>query len=281
MIRLTRLMLASSILIGFFGTATAAGLEYNPSLTFSVRRATDTDAVKKISVTLAELKQNLKNSTFTVNQHPVYSGRAVTYAGFYFKEVIQYAAKKTQAGSVSDYVYSLWASDNFSAFIEPSDLQGGEAFLAWKEIGADSDPSTVSPDGLWTLVEKHGNPGPFYLVWNNPEKTYWQKWPFKLVDLTFISQDILKTFNSLAPGNDFVLNKGYTLAVKNCTACHQIAGKGFSQMAGDLSRLAQYRSVEAFVKQIRKPLSRMVPFTKVELSDDDIRAIHQYLKSLK
>lgn len=274
-------LLVSSILIGTFGPLASVAAEYNPTLTLSVRRASDSEKLEKITVSLKELSQNVKGSIFTINKHPVYKDKAVTYEGFYFKNVLAYVAEKLKSGDINQYIYSLWASDNFSAFIEPSDLETGEAFLAWKEIGADSNPATVSPDGLWTMVEKHGNPGPFYLVWNNPEKTYWKKWPFKLVDLTLISKDILSTFNSIIPADDFVLNKGYSLTVKNCTSCHQVAGKGFGQMAGDLSDIAKYRDSEAFIKQIRTPVARMVPFTPSELSDDDIKAIHQFLISIK
>ncbi|MBL7543904.1 MAG: cytochrome c [Bdellovibrionaceae bacterium] len=256
--------------------------DYNPTISISIRRESDSKTPKKIKVTLQELLSQVKSQLYTVTKHPVYNEKSVTYDGFLFKDVIAFIAQKLQVDNVNQFQYSLWASDNFSAFISSEDLQSGEAFLAWREIRPviDTSTSNISHDGLWTMVEKHGTPGPFYLVWNNPEKTYWQKWPFKIVDITLVSQNVLEKFNSVAPeSGDFTRTKGFRLAIKNCTSCHHISGVGFGQMAGDLADIAKYRDHNSFVSQIRNPGGRMVPFTATELSDEDIHAIYTYLNS--
>ncbi len=254
--------------------------KYNPSLSFSVRRESDSELPTKVTISLKEIQKEVTESTFVVEKHPVYEGRSVTYLGFDFKDVIGLLAKKLEMESTDGFVFSLWASDNFSAFVSNEDLKQGHAFLAWREIGSENPNKT--PNGLWTMVPQHGDPGPFYLVWNNPETTYWKKWPFKIADITLVSATIVNKFDSIKPDDDFMRTKGYRLVVNNCTSCHKISGVGFGDMGPDLAVMAKFRSEADFVKQIRtpNPLSRMISFKPSALSDDDIKAVYQYLTTI-
>lgn len=158
---------------------------YNPNIQISVRLSSDNEFLKKVPLSLNELKANLKESIFEIQKHPVYPGKNIKYLGFDFKEVVKLIESKLNLQNSEQYLFSLWASDNFSSFVSTEDLATGRAFLAWREVhGGDENKSSLSDDGLWTLVDKHGSPGPFYLVWDNPEKTYWQKWPFKIAEIT-------------------------------------------------------------------------------------------------
>ena len=175
------------------------------------------------------------------------------------------------------FVFSFWASDNFSAFITNEDLKTGHAFLAWRGVDFQAGPKTSN--GLWTLVPQHGDPGPFYLVWDNPETTFWKKWPFKIVDITLVSENIVNKFEDMKPDDDFTRTKGYRLVVNNCTSCHKISGIGFGEMGPDLAEMVKFRSDADFIKQIRtpNPMGRMISFSSKAISDDDIKAIHTYL----
>ncbi len=254
--------------------------EYNPSIQISVREKNDKDFLKKSTVSLSDFNKNLTATPFVVMKHPVYADKPVKYDGFYFNDVAKLINKKLKIKNPKNYIYSIWASDNFSAFVTNEDLASGKAFLAWHEMEF-ADPKNKTEDLLWTKIEKHGSPGPFYLVWDNPEKTYWQKWPFKIAEITLISKDVANKFTKLKPKDDFVLNKGYNLVLKNCTSCHQVAKTGFAQMGPDLKDLANLKEEKDFLKQIRQPMGKMLPFTSDVLSDDDVGAIYTYLKQVK
>lgn len=248
---------------------------YNPTIQLSVRTESDAEEIKKIEIPFSILQSHLKEKSFTVEKHPAYGNRKVHYFGFDFKDLIQFAKNELKVQSDRKYQYSIWASDNFSAFVSDSDLNSGHAFLAFQEL--DPDDKSKSQDGLWSNVEKHGNPGPFYLVWDNPEKTYWQKWPFKIAELTLVSEGLLQVFDQLAPDDDFMRTKGYRLVLKNCVACHMVKRIGYGQMGPDLDILFKSRSENDFTKQIRNPKGRMIAFGKEQISDDDISAIRSYL----
>lgn len=252
---------------------------YNPTIQISVRGKNDKDFLKKTSISLTDLTKNVGLKPFAMAKHPVYE-KPVKYDGFYFNDVAMYLNKKLGVKDPTNYIYSIWASDNFSAFVTHEDLASGKAFLATREL-ENADSTKKSEDGLWTMVEKHGSPGPYYLVWDNPEKTYWQKWPFKIAEITLISKDVANKFTKLKPKDDFVLNKGYNLVLKNCTSCHQVAKTGFAKMGPDLKDLAQLREEKDFLKQIRQPMGKMLPFTTDILSDDDVSAIYTYLKQVQ
>ena len=257
---------------------------YNPTLQISVRNKDDKEFLKKTTISLDDISKKTVKHSFEVKNHPVYSSEKVAkdvkYEGFYFNDVAKFINKKLGIKNPSDYIYSIWASDNFSAFVTNEDLSDGKAFLATRETKF-ADANNKTEDGQWTKIEKHGNPGPFYLVWNNPKKTYWQKWPFKIAEITLISKDVANKFTSLKPKDDFVLNKGYHLVLKNCTSCHQVNKIGFANMGPDLKDLAALREEKDFLKQIRQPMGKMLPFTTDVLSDDDVSAVYTYLKQVK
>lgn len=253
---------------------------YNPTIQISVRNKNDKDFLQKSTVSLADFSKNLEATPFVILKHPVYADKPVKYDGFYFNDVVKLINKKLKIKNPKNYIYSIWASDNFSAFVTNEDLTSGKAFLAWHEMEF-ADPKNKTEDLLWTKIDKHGSPGPFYLVWNNPEKTYWQKWPFKIAEITLISKDVANKFTKLKPKDDFVLNKGYNLVLKNCTSCHQVAKTGFANMGPDLKDLAKLRDEKDFLKQIRQPSGKMLPFTPDILSNDDVSPIYIYLKQLQ
>lgn len=253
----------------------------SPTLKISLRQDASSDLPEKVSISITEIAKALKEETFTVKEHPVYDNTTVTYAGYYFKDVINYLASKLQIKNTSDLVFSIWSSDNFSAFVTNEDLMSGTAFFAIREINSENKKSLKTADGLWTSIEKHGSPGPFYLVWDNPKDTYWQKWPFKIVEITFVSKALKSRFDKISPGDDFMETKGYRLVLNNCTSCHQVAGVGLGNMGPDLKALGQFRSEKDFNKQIRTPKGRMISFPETVLSDEDIKAMYLYLRSIK
>lgn len=51
-------------------------------------------------------------------------------------------------------------------------------------------------------------------------------------------------------------------------------------MSADLTDLVHIRNEDQFLSQVRKPMGRMVAFDPSILSDDDVKAIYVYLKSI-
>lgn len=245
---------------------------YNPKIELSVREIGVVEQ-KGTEVTLAELCENLTEFKISLPHHPVYK-EPKTYIGFLFADVRAYMKDKLKLNGDTQFLTSFWASDNFSSWTNDADFNSGTAILAWREVGAVADGAYFTP------VEKHGDPGPFYLVWDNQEVTYFQKWPFKIVNITLVDSRIEKEMEAIVPFDLAKHKQGYDLTIKNCANCHQINGKGLGGMGPDLAWLGKNRTAENFRIQIRQPVLRMVPFDEGQLSDNDVVSIYEYLRSL-
>ncbi len=178
--------------------------------------------------------------------------------------------------------------DGFSAPIDAKrllnrDPKGAIAYLAIGQI-----------DKEWTLGKsKEKNPGPFYLVWLNPEKSHIgsEEWPYALAGFELRSSietefPLITPDKNLRPKNQVYL--GYKLFVKSCFACHTLNGDGHSQMGPDLNipyNPTEYFETKWLEKLVRNPQNlrfwpqgKMHGLDQTALSDKELKSIIEYLK---
>ena len=67
---------------------------------------------------------------------------------------------------------------------------------------------------------------------------------------------------------------------KGCVACHGEKAVG-NQAIGAPKTAGTLLTFDEVLKQVRTPRDKMVPFTPQQVSDDNVRNIYAYLKSLK
>lgn len=156
----------------------------------------------------------------------------------------------------------------------------------------------------WIAVEPPGQPwpnlpgktesaGPFYLVWQNPERSgvATEQWPYHLASLETVESPAhrwpqLATDPSLPPNAP--ARKGELVYVANCLPCHRLNGGGAGEMGPDLGlpmNVTEYltaRGLRGIVRDPRAvrtwPLQQMPGFSADALPDSDLDALIAYLQ---
>jgi mono/diheme cytochrome c family protein len=137
--------------------------------------------------------------------------------------------------------------------------------------------------------------GPFYLIWEHPEKSkiVTEEWPFQLVAFEAQLPPELQ-FPATAPAREHDKHspvwRGYMAFIQNCFACHTMNKEGTSQIGPDLNwpfNPTEYFKAGYLEKIIRDPQSvRHWPQSKMAgvdasvLSDKDLKALVQYLQHM-
>src|SRR3954452_13503047 len=191
------------------------------------------------------------------------------------------------ADSRSDTLESR-AADGFVAQIPLSLVKAGAAGAAVPWIA-------IEPPGQpWpNLPGKTQGPGPFYLVWEHPERSgvASEQWPYQLASLEVVESPAhrwpqLAVDPSLAP--DAPARKGELIFVANCLPCHRLNGGGAGEMGPDLGlpmNVIEYMTetgLRAIVRQPRAvrtwPMQQMPGFTAEAIPDSDLDALIAYLR---
>lgn len=150
------------------------------------------------------------------------------------------------------------ASDGFVAQIPADDVmrarEGGS--VAWLAI---EDPAAPWP----ALPNKTVGAGPFYLVWENPERSIIanEQWPYALVALTAVADPVTR-WPQLAVGSalpeDAPERRGQASFIRNCLPCHRLYGAGEGKVGPDLGRpmnVTEYLTPIGLRALIRDPRS--------------------------
>jgi mono/diheme cytochrome c family protein len=150
------------------------------------------------------------------------------------------------------------------------------------------------PNQPWpALPGKAQGAGPFYLVWQNPERSGVAKeqWPYQLASLAVVESPAhrwpqLATDPALPP--DAPARKGEMVFAANCLPCHRLNGGGAGEMGPDLGapmNVTEYlteKGLRAIVRNPRAvrtwPLEQMPGFTPEAVSDSDLDALVAYLQ---
>jgi mono/diheme cytochrome c family protein len=178
------------------------------------------------------------------------------------------------------------ATDGFVSQIPFSLVQLGAT--AWIAV---EDPERPWPD----LPGKKLSAGPFYLVWEHPERASLgtEQWPYALAALTGVAAPSsrwpqLAVDPALPP--DAPARRGQAVFAVQCLPCHRMRGGGAGEMGPDLGMpmpAARYLSPEGLRALIRDPRAvrswpqqQMPGFDAAALPQPDLDALVAYLEHM-
>src|SRR4029077_3548195 len=150
------------------------------------------------------------------------------------------------------------ASDGFVSQLPRALIDKGASggSVAWVAV---EDPAAPWPN----LPGKQQSAGPFYLVWEHPERSGIgsEQWPYQTIALTGVESPAhrwpqLAVDVSLPP--DAPARRGQEVFTVQCLPCHRMKGAGVGELGPDLGQPmspTQYFTPEALRKLIRNPKS--------------------------
>jgi mono/diheme cytochrome c family protein len=190
----------------------------------------------------------------------------------------------------SDTLEAL-ATDGFAAQIPLSlvrkGAQGGA--VAWVAV---EPPGHPWPD----LPGKTAGAGPFYLVWEHPERSgvTTEQWPYQLASLAAVESpahrwpQLAVADPSLPP--EAPARRGEQVFAANCLPCHRLDGGGAGEVGPDLGRpmnATDYLTEQGLRALVRDPksvrtwpLQQMPGFAADALPDADLDALVTYLRHM-
>ena len=179
------------------------------------------------------------------------------------------------------------ASDGFVSQIPVSLVMQGASggSVAWIAIEEQKAP--------WpNLAKQQKSAGPFYLVWENPERSNVgsEQWPFALAKLTGAENPVIRwpqlALDPALPA-DAKERLGQAAFLKNCIPCHRLNGAGESDTGPDLGRpmnVTAYMTPAGLHALIRDPKAvrtwpaqQMIGFGPEKIPDADIDALIAFL----
>jgi mono/diheme cytochrome c family protein len=182
------------------------------------------------------------------------------------------------------------ATDGFVAQLPLALVRGGGAggAVAWIAV---EDPGHPWP----ALPGKDMSAGPFYLVWQHPERSgvTSEQWPYALAGLSAVETPVhrwpqLAVSPALPP--DAPARRGERVFLTHCLPCHRLHGGGAGEMGPDLGTPmspTQYltelglRALVRDPKAVRTwPLQRMPGFRPATLPDAELDALIAYLRHM-
>lgn len=151
------------------------------------------------------------------------------------------------------------------------------------------------PDRSWPdLPGKHVTAGPFYIVWENPERSGVspEQWPYALAALTGVGSPAHRwpqlRLSDAVPA-DAPARRGEQVFATMCLSCHRLDGGGAATMGPDLGRPmnpTEYLTEPGLRALIRNPKSvrtwpeqRMPGFEEATLPEGDLDALIAYLRA--
>jgi mono/diheme cytochrome c family protein len=152
------------------------------------------------------------------------------------------------------------------------------------------------PNHPWALLpHKTLTPGPFYLVWEHPERSgvRSEQWPYQLASLTFADSPVRRWPQLAVPpilAANALARRGQAVFLVQCLPCHRLNGGGSGEVGPDLGRPmspTQYLTdagLRAIIRNTRavraRPGQQMEVFDKVILPDTDLDAVVAYLYAM-
>jgi mono/diheme cytochrome c family protein len=160
--------------------------------------------------------------------------------------------------------------------------------VAWLAV---EDPARPWP----ALPHKTETAGPFYLVWEHPERSgvTREQWPYQLVRLSLVASPVRRWPQLSVPANvpnTSFARHGLDVFVVQCLPCHRMNGGGASETGPDLGRPmnpTQYLTeagLRAIIRSPRAvrawPAQQMIGFGSTILPDADLDALVAYLQAM-
>jgi mono/diheme cytochrome c family protein len=232
-----------------------------------------------IEFTADELLARPDAETIAVARDPSY-GKPMSYRG-----IPLHALLPALPSDLTDTIQAR-AADGFVAEIPRALISG--AAVPWIAVEDESHP--------WPPLEgKAISAGPFYLVWQHPERAGIspEQWVFALAALTAVPSPLQRwpaiSVDASVP-EDAPARRGQLVFIANCLPCHRLGGAGEATVGPDLLRpmpATAYFTEAGLRALIRNPAAvrhwpaqQMPAFDDNALSEFDIDAVIAYLHHL-
>jgi mono/diheme cytochrome c family protein len=222
-----------------------AAAEYAAELRF-VR-----DGVALRTVDLATLKANCRVQTVTLDD-PYYQRRK-SFLACPLGEVLRLGFGQP-LGALAGDSFLLRARDGYAKPASGARLTEPGAFLAF----ADAERARGADPGWEPIDRKQADPGPFYLVWTEPQQADPTRypWPYQLATIEIAALE--SVYPHVVPRGappDSPAYAGYKIFRDQCIACHAINREG-GTVGPELNlplSIVEYRPVEQIKAYIRNP----------------------------
>jgi mono/diheme cytochrome c family protein len=216
---------------------------------------------------------------------PSYKGQPMTYSAIPVVDLFK------GINIPDDAVIVFKCLDGFSAPLEKHRLLNPNPSDAVAYIAIER------ADEKWPRLKKNEprTPAPFYLIWQNPEKSKIgpEEWPYQLSGFE-IKASIAEAYPGLAPDKSVpekgFVQRGYKGFIKHCFACHTLNGEGTSNVGPDLNSPfspIDYLKPEFLRILVRNPQdlrkwpgAKMQGFSKQALPEEELEDIISYLKHM-
>ena len=269
--KLTRLVAASML---FLGSAMQVSAD-QPSLALSGVGATR-------RFTVSELLARSDVGTLTVPNDISY-GRPMTYRAVPLLKLLSELPTSNQADTLESRAVDGFVAQIPLSLLRAADVGGAVPWIA-----------VEPPEQPWpTLPGKAQGAGPFYLVWEHPERSgvSSEQWPYQLASLEFTESPVhrwpqLAADPSLPP--DAPARRGQLVFVTNCLPCHRLNGGGAGEMGPDLGapmNVTDYltegglRAIVPDPRSVRAwPQLQMPGFSSDALPNSDLDELVAYLR---
>lgn len=168
------------------------------------------------------------------------------------------------------------------ALVEKGATGGAKAWIAIE------DPATPWP----MLPGKSASAGPFYLVWENPERSAIgsEQWPYQLASLTEVESPAHRWPQMVVDPSlpaDAPARRGQAVFTTQCLPCHRMKGAGAADVGPDLGQPmnpVQYLTAKGLRNLIRNPKGvrtwpqqQMPGFDETMIRETDLDALVAYL----
>jgi mono/diheme cytochrome c family protein len=264
-----KLLLIVALLVSCAGQAAEPGL-------------TIQSGSKTVSFTLSDLLKRPGVRTIAVPADQAYGGQARTYRAIPAAELF----RGVEMPATGTLIFR--SLDGFSGPLNQTDVLNADprksiAFIALED-----------PQNKWAPLKSgtKETAGPFYLIWQNPEKSNIARemWPYQLAGFE-VKADLASLFPKIIPrSRDQNVQAGFASFVRNCFVCHTLNGQGTSQLGPDLNipfNPTEYLG-EKYLRQLirnpqslrRWPQSKMAGFSSKDLPDGELDQIVAYLRSM-
>jgi mono/diheme cytochrome c family protein len=168
------------------------------------------------------------------------------------------------------------------SLVEKGGSGGSKAWIAIEE-----------PAASWPMLPgKSASAGPFYLVWENPQrsKVGSEQWPYQLASVTAVESPAHRWPQMVVDASvaaDAPARRGQAVYTIQCLPCHRMKGAGAGDMGPDLGQPmnpVQYLSAKGLRELIRNPAGvrtwpqqQMPAFDQTMLGEADLDAVLAYL----